>query len=85
MDNIDVGELLINMFMLCKQNNVNISISIADRDVLGPNVFGIRLDRGGYSICKFVDTTHMCRDPKDMVNSTFRYALYDLNYVAKEE
>ena len=39
MENIDVGELLIQMFILCKTYNVKISIDIVDPNVLGPNTF----------------------------------------------
>ena len=84
MDNVDVGELLIEMFMLCKQNNIDISIGIADRDVFGPSAFKIRLERDQYRIDKVVDTTPTYREPKYVVESVFRHALYDLNYASKE-
>lgn len=85
MDTEDVGELLIKMFMLCKEHNVDISIGIADRNVFGPSAFKIRLERDQYRIDKVVDITPTYRDPKYVVESAFRYALYDLDRVTEEK
>jgi hypothetical protein len=85
MDTEDVGELLIKIFMLCKEHNVDISIGIADRNVFGPSAFKIRLERDEYCISKVVDTTPTYRDPKYVVESVFNNALYSLNHATKEE
>lgn len=83
MDN--VGELLISMFALCKKHNVNISIGVAAIDEFGPSAFKIQLERDQHRVSKVVDTTATYVDPSYAVESTFRYALYDLNYYATKE
>ena len=84
MNNIDVGELLIQMLILCKTYNVKISIDIVDPNLLGPNVFSIRLERGDYVVSKLIDAYTMSKDSKHEIECIFRDALYELNRVYKE-
>lgn len=82
MDN--VGELLIKMFMLCKEHDVSIRVGIASRDAFGPNAFTIQLERDQICTGKVIDTTMTYMDPVYTVEQVFHRALYDLNYVSKE-
>ena len=84
MDN--VGELLIKMFMLCKEHDVGIRISAADTNEFGPSAFKIQLDRGQHHISKVVDVTRTYREPAEMLDCVFHSTLYDLDYyISKEE
>lgn len=83
MDN--VGELLIKMFMLCKEHNVNITIGIADSNMFGPSAFKIQLERDKHHISKVVDTTRAYREPSEIVEYVFNNALFDLNYYTNKE
>lgn len=83
MDN--VGELLIKMFMLCKEHNVDISIGIADRNIFGPSAFEIQLERDNHRISKVVDTTRAYRESSEIVKYVFNNALFDLNYYTNKE
>lgn len=83
MDN--VGDLLIKMFMLCKEHNVDITIGIADRNTFGPSSFEIQLERDKHRISRVVDTTRAYREPSEIVDYVFNNALFDLNYHTNKE
>lgn len=81
MDN--VGELLLNMFRLCKEYNVSITF-----DISGIDGFNIYLQRDRCRVRKMIDTVRAYRDPEEVLEFTFHDALSNLDYhcyMSKEE
>lgn len=79
MDN--VGELLLNMFRLCKEHNVSITFDISD--ISNINIY---MQRDRCRVRKMIDPIRTYQDPEEVLEFIFHDALCNLNYyMSKEE
>jgi hypothetical protein len=82
-NDINVGELLVKLCRLSKIHNVDIQIRQSQRY---PNEFEIKLDRQNHHSVSTIDITRtMTGEPEDAAKHAFRWSLYDINRLEKEE